>query len=275
VPARAQVQVLELLQLARDVRKPLVGDVRTALDLEPGEAAEGVRDAYQPAVRELLAQRQVELRDVRMVFQEHLVQVLVLDVVTAAHVQRHQVGHVLHDLAQTLVSGHGQHLDPLDAALLEALVHRVRRPAHVDLRLDAAPHGFVPGGLAPRRAHLRRAALVRHVQVAEDQRQDLGVQPVHVSGPVLVVPETAGRGAPFRRERRLDFGFSRRRRYVRMERLQVRLKPRDVPVRDGHLREPAGQPVVHDGAERARRHDALPPRAGGAADDVRPLPSAV
>lgn len=125
VPARPQVEVFEFLQLARYVRETLVGYVRAALDLEPREPAQRVRDADQSAVGQLLAQRQVQLGDVRVVFEEHLVQVLVLDVVTAAHVQRHQVGYVLHDLAQTLVPGHGQHLDALDAALLEALVHRV------------------------------------------------------------------------------------------------------------------------------------------------------
>jgi len=94
VPARPQVEILEFLEFARDVRETLVGDVRAALDLEAGEATQRVGDAYETAVGELLAQRQVEFGYVRVVFEEHLVQVLVLDVVTAAHVQRPQVGHV-------------------------------------------------------------------------------------------------------------------------------------------------------------------------------------
>jgi len=46
VPARPQVEIFEFLEFPRDVRETLVGDVRAALDLEPGEAAERVGDPY-------------------------------------------------------------------------------------------------------------------------------------------------------------------------------------------------------------------------------------
>jgi len=46
VPAGPQVEILEFLEFSRDMRETLVGDVRAALDLEPGEAAERVGDPY-------------------------------------------------------------------------------------------------------------------------------------------------------------------------------------------------------------------------------------
>lgn len=80
-------------------------------------------------------------------------------------------------------------LHSADAATHEAGEERRVGASQMQLGFDAAPHGLVVGGVPPGRAHLRGAALVADVQVAEDERQDLRVEARHVRlvGPAVQV----------------------------------------------------------------------------------------
>lgn len=173
VPAGPQVEASQVLQPPRDKQQTRVGHVATAAEFQHLEVLEELRDASETGVRHLLAQRQVQLSQHRHVRHEGVRQTDVRHVVAPAEVQGLQVRDALHHVPET--ASQGQNLDPPDAASHEGQEQgRVGSP-QVQLGFDAAPHGLVVRRVSPRDAHLRRSSLVAHLQVAEDEGQDLGV----------------------------------------------------------------------------------------------------
>ncbi|CAN8018854.1 unnamed protein product, partial [Ixodes persulcatus] len=173
--AAAQVQAAQVLEAPGDEQQARVAHVRAAAQVKPLEALEVLRDAAQAVVCDLLAHAQVELGQRVDVLHEGVAQPGVGQVEAADHVERLEVGHPLDDVSQR--AAQAEHLHAPNAPPHQAREQRRVGAAQVQLGLDAPPDGLVVGGLAPRRAHLRHAALVAHVQVAEDERQDFGVEP--------------------------------------------------------------------------------------------------
>jgi len=178
LPARPQVEPPQLLEPPGNIRQPPVGYIAAAAQLQLLQVPQVVRDLAQRVVGNRLAQRHVQVGERRQVGGEGAQHGGVVDMEAAAEVEGLQRGQRRQGLPEPLLER--QHLNPPDAPVRQAAEHAGVGAPQVELGFDASPHRLVVGGVPPRRAHLRRPPAVLHAQVREDEGQQLGVQTGHM-----------------------------------------------------------------------------------------------